>query len=481
MTYDVILLTCLSGHLWQRSIGAYQLASFLRQNDISVQVIDFTDSFTSEELTQAVVKFIGTNTKIVGVSSTFYQQEVSQPELKDNKNYSRGTIGQLPNNIIDTIMHIKKKYPAIKTVIGGGNSNNFIGDSLFDTVVHGYAEQVFFDYCTKKNIYPKERNSIIVDGDGVTFDIENLKHAWSDNDCILPNETLPIEISRGCIFKCKFCGYPLNGKKKFDYLRSPDMIVDELVSNYEQYGTTNYLFADDTFNDSTHKLEQLHKKISQLPFKINFTTYLRLDLLHSHREQLPLLKELGLKSAFFGIESLNNQTSKFIGKGMDSNKVKDFLLELKNNIWRDDISMLCTFIVGLPYEDIASTDKSFEWIQQTGINSAWAPLSINTSHRYKSDIAINYEKYGYKLLDVNRGNWVNDIMSSDDAVVASNRYNSLSMPNNYITSWIMFGLLSYQLHSVSDLMLIQNKNFPVDLYRAEYQRMILNYKKKLLG
>jgi hypothetical protein len=143
--------------------------------------------------------------------------------------------------------------------------------------------------------------------------------------------------------------------------------------------------------------------------------------------------------------------------------------------------MLCTFIVGLPYEDIASTDKSFEWIQQTGINSAWAPLSINTSHRYKSDIAINYEKYGYKLLDVNRGHWVNDIMSSDDAVVASNRYNSLSMPNNYITSWIMFGLLSYQLHSVSDLMLIQNKNFPVDLYRAEYQRMILNYKKKLLG
>jgi radical SAM superfamily enzyme YgiQ (UPF0313 family) len=462
-------------------MGAYQLASFLRQHDISVQVIDFTDSFTSEELTQAVVQFIGKNTKIVGVSSTFYQQEVNQPELKDNKNYSRGTIGQLPNNVVDTISYVKKNFPIIKTVIGGGNSNNFVGDILFDAVVHGYAEQVFLEYCTKKPIYPKIGSTSIIDGDGVKFDIENLKHIWSDNDCILPNETLPIEISRGCIFKCKFCGYPLNGKKKFDYLRSPDMIVDELVSNYEKYGTTNYLFADDTFNDSTHKLEKLHDKITQLPFKINFTTYLRLDLLHAHREQLVLLKELGLKSAFFGIESLNNQTSKFIGKGMDSDKVKDFLLELKHDIWKDDISMLCTFIVGLPYEDIASTDKSFNWIQQAGINSAWAPLSINTTHRYKSDIAINYKKYGYTLRDINKGDWYNTIMTSEDAELAAYHYNSVSIPNNYITSWIMFGLSSYQLHSISDLMLIQNKNFPVDLYRAEYQRMILNYKKKLLG
>jgi hypothetical protein len=72
-------------------------------------------------------------------------------------------------------------------------------------------------------------------------------------------------------------------------------------------------------------------------------------------------------------------------------------------------------------------------------------------------------------------------MSSDDAVSASNKYNSISMPNNYITSWIMFGLLSYQIHSVSELMKIQNKNFPSDLYNTRYQEMILQYKKKLLG
>jgi hypothetical protein len=481
MTYDVILLTCLTGRLWQRAIGAYQLANFLRQHNISVQVIDFTDSFTTEELISAVEKFIGPNTTAVGISSTFYQKENTQPDLKDNKNYHRGSIGFLPNNIIEVIDYVKNTYPSIERIVGGGNSNNFVGDDLFNVVIHGYAEQVFLDYLTKKNIYPSVNGTKIVNGDNVKFDIEHLKHTWAKNDCILKGETLPIEISRGCIFKCKFCGYPLNGKKKFDYLRSPDMIVDELISNYEQYGTTNYLFADDTFNDSTYKLEQLHKKITALPFKINFTTYLRLDLLHAHREQLPLLKDLGLRSAFFGIESLNDRTAKFIGKGLDSNKVKEFLLELKQDIWKDDISMLCTFIVGLPYEDVASTDRSFEWTQQAGINSAWAPLSINVNHRYKSDIAVNYEKYGYTLIDPNEGTWKNSIMSSDDAVEAANRYNSTALPNNYITSWIMFSLLSYQLHSVEQLQAIKNKEFPSDSYRQQYQEMISKYKKLLLG
>ena len=478
MTADVILLTCLSGNLWQRSIGAYQLASFLRQHNISVQVIDFTDYFTTEELIAAVEKFTGSNTKIVGVSSTFYQN--SSPK-EDSKKWIQGNTGILPTNVREFLNYFKPKYPNIKLALGGGNSCYFTNDSTFDVVVHGYAEEVFLKYVQgDKTIHPKIGPTSIINGDGQNFDVEHLRHSWLEQDLILPNETLPIEISRGCIFKCKFCNYPLNGKKKFDYLRSPDMIADELIENYERFGVTNYLFADDTFNDSTYKLEQLHKKITQLPFKINFTTYLRLDLLHAHREQIPLLKELGLKSAFFGIESLNARTAKFIGKGMDPEKVKEFLLELKNDIWKDDISMLCTFIVGLPHEDISSTDKSFEWVKSAGINSAWAPLYVNVDHRYKSDIAINYEKYGYEIVDRGIGSWKNNILTFDQAEEAANRYNSYALSNNYIVSWVLFGLLSYQLHDLNQLQNIKNKDFPADLYKSRHAEMVAKYKKMLL-
>ena len=474
MTYDVILLTCLSGKLWQRAIGPYQLASHLRKHNISVQVIDFTDHFTEDELYLLLEKFVGTNTKIVGVSSTFYQEEVT-----DQLDYKRGNIGRLPAAVRNSIQRIKDKASHIKLAVGGGNSNNFLNDPLFDIVIHGYAEEVFLEYLTTKNIYPTIGTTSIINGDDRKFDIENLDHMWDHNDCIIPGETLPIEISRGCIFKCKFCAYPLNGKNKFDYLRDPKLIAKEIQDNYEKYNVTNYFFADDTFNDSTFKLEELHKEITNLPFKINFTTYLRLDLLHSHREQLPLLKDMGLKSAFFGIESLNEKTAKFIGKGMNPEKVKEFITELKTDIWKDDISMLCTFIVGLPFEDIASTDRSFEWVKSVGINSAWTPLTIGIEDRYKSDIAINYEKYGYTIDDKLRRSWTNSIMTSDDAKAASNRYNSYALPNNCFSSWVLFAMLSYQLNTVDELQKTKFQSVDVTKYTTKHMQMLQQYKQML--
>lgn len=474
MKYDVILLTCLSGKVWQRPIGPYQLASHLRKHNFTVQVIDFTDYFTEEELVGLLEKFVGSNTRVVGVSSTFYQEEAN-----DALDYKRGNIGRLPTNIRNSIEKIKQTNPHVKLVVGGGKSNNFLNDDLFDAVVHGYAEDVFLEYLTTKTIYPKIGNKSIVNGDERKFDIETLDHKWTANDCVLPGETLPIEISRGCIFKCKFCAYPLNGKNKFDYLRDPKFIAEELYDNYEKYKITNYFFADDTFNDSTYKLEQLHNEISKLPFKINFTTYLRLDLLHAHREQLALLKDMGLKSAFFGIESLNERTARFIGKGMDPEKVKDFILELKNNIWKDDISMLCTFIVGLPFEDIASTDRTFEWVKSAGINSAWTPLTISVDARYKSDIAINYEKYGYVIEDKERRTWRNEIMTSSDAKAASDRYNSYSLPNNCFSSWVLFAMLSYQLDSIESLQKTKFNEVNVNNYAQRHMSMIAQYKQLL--
>ena len=474
---DVILLTCLSGQLWQRAIGPYQLASHLRQAGLTVQVIDFTDSFTTDELYNAVNSFIGPNTRAVGVSSTFYKTELPSSNIHEASKTVRASIGFLPDNIVETIRRVKMLHPSIKTVVGGAGSTRFENDTLFDIVVHGYSEESFLEHLQHgKRVWPRLANTVI-NGDADNIDIEHLTHVWEDQDCVLPNETLPIEISRGCIFRCKFCAYPLNGKKKFDYLRSADVIKAELIDNYERFGTTNYFFGDDTFNDSTYKLEQLHKAITSLPFKIEFTTYLRLDLLESHREQLTLLKEMGLGSAFFGIESMNEKTAKFIGKGMRTAKVKDFLLELKTDLWKDDISMLCTFIVGLPFEDVASTDKTFEWINAQNISNVWAPLTISPTARYKSDIDINYDKYGYTF---NNGMWTNDIMSQQQAIEVANRYNQITIPNYGPRSWALFALLSMRVYNRKELESIAMKDLPSQKLLAIKAQMIADYKKKLL-
>lgn len=477
---DVIILTCLSGQLWQRAIGAYQLASHLRQSGLTVQVIDFTDYFSTAELFSAVESFIGPNTKAVGVSSTFYKTDLPSSNIHEASKTVRASIGFLPDNIIETVKQVKEKYPTIKTVLGGASSSRFENDPLFDIVVHGYSEESFLEHLQiGKRIWPKTNGITVINGDNDRIDIEHLKHTWAKNDCVLPNETLPIEISRGCIFRCKFCAYPLNGKKKFDYLRSAEVIKAELLDNYYQYGTTNYFFGDDTFNDSTYKLEQLHKVITELPFKIEFTTYLRLDLLEAHREQIQLLKEMGLGSAFFGIESMNSHTAKFIGKGMRPEKVREFLLELKNDLWKDEISMLCTFIVGLPYECTTSTDKTFRWMNDNKISNVWAPLTIRPNARYRSDIDINYADYGYTI-DQN-GLWSNNIMTQVEARDIANRYNQYTIPNYGPRSWALFALLSLGVYNRKELESIPMKDLPSQKLIAVQAEMFKEYKRKLLG
>lgn len=480
MTVEFLLLTNVASPVWQRAVGAYQVASHCRKSGISCQVIDFVDLFKIKELEEIISSCIGKETLAIGVSTTFfYNQDTKEKFVSAERNFKK----VLPDNIRELLQNLKKKYK-IKIVGGGANSYGIEGDDLFDTVFHGYSEQVVVEYLlgikgkTSKRLWNKKGNQLIIDGKQAHFDITTLDHDWHQTDCVLKEETLPIEISRGCIFKCTFCSYPLNGKKKFDYLRDAELIKQELIKNYENFGTTNYFFADDTFNDSTIKLEQLHKVITSLPFKIKFVTYLRLDLLNAHREQITMLKEMGLGSAFFGIETLNHASGKAIGKGMNPEQIKKFLIELHDEHWNKEISITCSFIIGLPGETIESCRKTWNWLRTTPVNDIWFPLFIKTSSYYKSEFDANYENYGYKLDD--EGNWSSNIMNYSQASELAKEFNQIGMYNETAPSgWLLFAMLSYGL-GINELTQtkIKNIHWPEMLIRK--YSLFKKYKELLL-
>lgn len=473
--FDMIILTGVTSPMIMRTIGPYAIAHAVRQTGRSVQVIDYTDWFSNEELYNTVKKFIGINTKFIGVSSTFYQKRIikSSPTSWLEKNLVLG----IPDNVVKLIEKIKIEFPYIKILLGGANSQLYRNDAKFDAIFHGYSDSSIIEYIENND----KRSNDVFRGEDYPVNVQCLSHRWEANDFIMPGESLPIEISRGCIFKCKFCNFQLTGKKKFDYLRDPLLIRDELLYNYENFGTTNYTFADDTFNDSTYKLEQLYKAISTLPFKINFCTYMRIDLLYAHREQIQLAKELGLKSAFFGIESFNPITAKIIGKGMARDKVKDFLLELKYDHFKEDINFVCSFILGLPKEDIKSIEDTFNWNQKYDLNALYLPLFIRPKSEFKSDIDINYEKYGYNLSGTDMY-WENEYTNYKEVSAISADYNERT--NCFFHSWFLFSLASLGLMSINDLMKLRFKgNSPDDERKAQNRMVTLvtDYKRKLNG
>ena len=400
--YDVILLVGQAGdtRTFDRYAGPHRIATELRQDGFKVQIIYGLNFYPHNELIELLDTFISSTTLCIGISTTFLayfsDTQYALPKPKPNI---------FPDNIKEICLYFKQKYKKLKIVMGGHrskyktpNSNNLI-DAFFE----GYSDLTFKNYI--KNL---KNNKIFlgqqhfIDVEGKNFDFKNSTIEYTVDDNIFQNESLTIELTRGCIFKCKFCAYPLLGRNAKDdsWIKKHDIIYKELMTNYERFGTTNYVFSDDTYNDSLTKIQYLYDIFSKLPFKINFATYLRLDLLYRYPEMIHILKESGLAAGFFGIETFHPYAKKTIGKGLDTNKLLQ-ALENCNKIWSDEVVIRDSFIYGLPGETI---DTMKNWTDDIIFGSGLfdkhgvvvRPLTLtNYPNVYQSEFEREVSKYGY--------------------------------------------------------------------------------------
>jgi radical SAM superfamily enzyme YgiQ (UPF0313 family) len=436
MSVDVLIFTGGTDIGFFRPLGAYRIATELRNYGYSVQVVDMFPFLLQDSLDvyqKIIQKFVGPNTLWVGFSSTFFlNRRTILESLKEKKTRDSDSVFQfddgglsIPEEFIMPLREIiLARNHKCKLVMGGAKASARMG-RVIDIYVEGYADSSIIKMTRwlegKNPFFQFSRNrdrfsiSVIDDPKAAHFDFVNSETRWHTSDHIMPNEALPIELSRGCIFSCSFCSYPLNGKKKIDYIRDPEILIDEMTRNYELYGTTQYLYGDDTHNDSAEKLEILYNQVySRLPFKINFYTYLRLDLLAAKPHTLQLLLDSGLRGCFFGIESLNYESAKAIGKGIKSHKVLDTLYRIKEE-WKDEVITAAGFIVGLPHDTAESIREWTDVITKPDfpLNSVSIyPLSmpkISELKLWKSDLELNPEKYGYHYPDDNRPRyWANE-------------------------------------------------------------------------
>lgn len=375
--------------------GPYRIASELRSNGFSVQCIDIGPMHPAIDTTllyKLAEKFITGETLWVGFSITFF----------DN------LFGMFDNNslFLEFLSYCKSLNPKIKFVSGG---SKFYDLRKYDFYIFkGTADREiveFTQWCKTKQKYNfiLEIDKTVNCKEYDKFTTSNIQ--WMDNDIIFPNESLPIEISRGCIFKCKFCAFPMNGKTKGDWIKHTDTLYNELVYNYEKFGVTNYQFADDTYNDSLDKIRSLRDNVfSKLPFKIQFTTYLRLDLMMRFPESVDILKDSGLKSAIFGIETNVHENGKVIGKGIEFNKQIDFLQKIKDNQFKDILTS-SGFILGLPYDTKDSMNQLVNFLLsdqnpldhwKTNVLS-FSPKHLAPFKMAFSEFDLEYETYGYQL------------------------------------------------------------------------------------
>lgn len=400
---EVVILSDVYTEGWIRGAGAYRLATELRRQGYTTQVIDFCSRLSESEARKVFDKFLTSETNFVGVSNTFM--------------FNQGHKIFAQDWMLDLLQEYKDKFNL--TFVIGGNRGGLghydkAAKKLFDILVTGFADSAIIniaDACRKKDLTLLKatqfnEKQLLVDckTEYVYKDFQQSQIIWEKQDCIFPGEALPIETARGCIFRCSFCFFPGNGKAgTYDYMKHKEVLTEELLRNYELYGTTVYDIMDDLLNDSPEKCQFIYDVFSNLPFKVKFGSYARADLLISQKQTLPLLEESGCIGMQFGIETLNKKAGAAIGKGMGREKTIEGLNWVKQN---SDISLGSGFIMGLPFESIESMRQTIEWLDSKDCpldNKEVYALSIPSlkSHFDHSKLMVDPYKYGYKDLEPN--------------------------------------------------------------------------------
>ena len=400
-----------------RPVGPHQLSSWLSNFGYEVKVIDFCSMMSPLTLATLTSKFIDKHTVGVGVSSTFWKSTLNLLDAYE------------PNWVVQTRELLSLRYPDLDWVLGGAIAGHVTNQHW--TKIIGYAEDGMLKYLNEKT----EQKTLFK-----AFDIKRLDHHYMDDLGIQPGEVLPMELGRGCQFKCKFCRFGLLGKKKGTYIRDYELIEQELLSNYERYGTTRYSFVDDTVNESIEKIHALADIASRLPFKLEWIGYNRLDLIAAFPETVELLPASGLRGAFFGIESFHPQASLAVGKGWNGRHGKDMLLRLKEE-WGKRVSWHLSLLVGRPGEPMEHMQQTQDWCIENEMHHwHWIALSIsrNPDLEWKSEFDIHYADYGYRFIDpANDMYWTTDLFDLKTASEASRKLVAESRKYVKVTPWEM--------------------------------------------
>lgn len=503
--YQIVLFTDFPNTvLTVKPLGAYKIASSLREAGYSCLVIDNLSVWSADDMVTLLNHVISDKTLFVGFSSTFLKAEdniklrkVTQPLVHHDYDpnsafYPQGT--DYENRMIAVI---KKQNPNCKILLGGHKIHETCTNRNINIIVRGLAELSIVNVANSLyNNLPIEDSYKNLYGIIVVFreqekeyDFANSPMHWEDTD-ILNYRILPFEPTRGCIFNCKFCSYPQRGKKTLDYVLNDEIIYNELKNNYDRYGITTYQLMDDTFNDSDQKLDRILNVIKQLNFQPVFWAYNRLDLLATRPHRVQVMFDIGIRAVSFGIETLKRETGLFVGKGFDAKKqietVKDIRRKYGNNFLMHGL-----FMIGLPEESLQEVQHTVDLIQsqEFPLHSAHfetlvikkSPLDFSSS-----DFDKNWHKYGYEDMGSEGSkliNWRNKLMTVYEADILQQEIVKIMQGNNtfHIPGQTAWSLMNYPNFDMERIQSTKNAEVPWDEVTAAKNQFFVEYKKQLFS
>ncbi|MFH1546958.1 MAG: radical SAM protein [bacterium] len=296
---------------------------------------------------------------------------------------------------IDIVMKCKGVNPDCKIVVGGAHPTACPGDLPYaDHVVVGYGEVAML-----KIIRGEDVNRIVAGGeckDTFVFPAYDMVDVSSYHRTIDGRPSLPYITSRGCPFKCFFCGLA-----KMHGLRvssaSPEVVYSHVKRMKDEFGIDRINFQDDIFTLDFKRLSKMLELLNPLGIKFRCMGRAGIDT----EEVYSKLAESGCVQIAWGIESGSQSILNKMGKKVTVEDNYNVIQWAK----KYGITSRAFFIIGFPGEtaetieetkqfiEVADPDQYFvsNFIPYPGTAVSDHPKSFGVRKIYKEDYSQFYQ------------------------------------------------------------------------------------------
>ncbi|MAX52905.1 MAG: hypothetical protein CMH22_13095 [Methylophaga sp.] len=180
---------------------------------------------------------------------------------------------------------------------------------------------------------------------------------YFDGVCGLERPQLQLMATRGCPYGCIFCAWPQMLFRSPRYrMRTTDDVIEEIKANLEKVPYKSIYIDDDTVNINKKFVLELAAKMksSGIGNRIPWSTMGRADLMD--RQTLEALKDAGLFSIKYGVESAEQGILDEIDKRMNAEKNIE-MIKLTSEL---GIRVHLTFTFGLPSDTAETIENTID-------------------------------------------------------------------------------------------------------------------------
>ena len=168
--------------------------------------------------------------------------------------------------------------------------------------------------------------------------------------------------SRGCVYSCGYCPYPVNYKWRE---RSVANVLDEIEMIVKKYGVKGFLFRDPLFSINRRRARRIAEGMIERGIDVRWACETRMDLLNE--ELLLTFYKAGLRVINVGVESSDEAVLKKIDRIPIPVEHQERMIRFCDKL---GIRVTTFFVLGLPEDSPEKIRESVEYAKRLNPHAA---------------------------------------------------------------------------------------------------------------